>query len=92
MAQMVKNPSVIQETQETRIRSGHVRDGGMIPGVGKSPGEGNGYPVFSPREFHRQRSLADYSPWDRRVEHDTNTRYRLAGFRDLASGVTGGSP
>ena len=45
MAQMVKNPPVIQETQETRIRSGHVRDGGLIPGLGRSPGEGNGNPL-----------------------------------------------
>ena len=42
MAQMVKNPPAMQETQETRIRSGHVRDGGLIPGLGRSPGEGNG--------------------------------------------------
>ena len=27
-------------------------------------------PVFLPREFHGQRSLAGYSPWDRRVRHD----------------------
>ena len=26
--------------------------------------------VFLPREFHGQRSLAGYSPWDLRVGHD----------------------
>ena len=40
-------------------------DPGLIPGLGRSPGEGNGYPtpVFLPGEFHGQRSLAGYCPW-----------------------------
>ena len=33
-------------------------DLGSIPGSGKSPGEGDGDPVFFPRESHGQRSLA----------------------------------
>ena len=39
-------------------------DLGSIPGLGRSPGEGNGWlptPVFFPGEFHGQRSLAGYS-------------------------------
>ena len=37
----------------------------LIPGLGRSPGEGNGSPLqYSfPGEFHKQRSLAGYSPW-----------------------------
>ena len=36
----------------------------LIPGSGKSPGEGgNPLPVFLSRESHGQRSLAGYSPW-----------------------------
>ena len=41
----------------------------MIPGLGRCPEEGNGYPVqysFLPGEFHGQRSLAGYSPWGRK--------------------------
>ena len=40
----------------------------MIPGSGRYPGEGYGYftPVFLPGRFHRQRSLAGYSPWGHR--------------------------
>ena len=40
-------------------------DLGSIPGLGRSPGEGNGYPtpVFLPGEFHGQRSWVGYSPW-----------------------------
>ena len=33
-------------------------DLGLIPGLGRSPGEGNGYP----HQFHGQRSLVGYSP------------------------------
>ena len=41
-------------------------DLGSIPGSKRSPGEGNGNPppVFLSGEFHGQRSLAGYSPWD----------------------------
>ena len=39
-------------------------DLGLIPGLGRSPGEGNGNPPkFLPGESHGQRSLAGHSPW-----------------------------
>ena len=40
-------------------------DPGLIPGLGRSPGEGNGNsaPVSLPGKLHEQRSLAGYSPW-----------------------------
>ena len=40
-------------------------DLGLIPGLERSPAEGNSYttPVFLLREFHGQRNLAGYSPW-----------------------------
>ena len=43
-------------------------DEGLIPGSGRSPGEGNRQPapVFLPGESHRQRSLLGYSPWGRK--------------------------
>ena len=42
--------------------AGDARDVGSSPGLGRSPGEGNGNPtsVFLTGEFHRQRSLAGY--------------------------------
>ena len=48
-------------------------DAGSIPGSGRSPGEGNGYPlqVFLPGESHGQRSLVDYSPWGCRESERT---------------------
>ena len=44
---------------------GDVRDAGSVPGLGRSPGEGNGNPLplaFLPGESHGQRSRAGYSP------------------------------
>ena len=50
----------------------NVRDMGLIPGLGRSLGEGNGNPlqycclenpVLLPGESHGWRSLVSYSPW-----------------------------
>ena len=39
-------------------------DSGLILGLGRSPGEGNGYPLqFLYGELHGQRSLVGYSRW-----------------------------
>ena len=49
---------------------GDARDVGLIPGSGRSPGrKWQPIPVFLPGDFHKHRSLAGYSPWDRRVKH-----------------------
>ena len=43
----------------------NMGDLGSVPGLGRSPGEGNGrqlIPIFLPGETHGQRSLTDYSP------------------------------
>ena len=44
------------------VNAGHT---GSIPGLGRSPGEGNGNstPVFLPGGSHGQRSLVVYGPW-----------------------------
>ena len=41
-------------------------DAGLIPGLGRSPGKGNGSPLQCSclGESHGQGSLAGYSPWD----------------------------
>ena len=51
----------------------HVGYLGSIPGLGRSPGEGKGYPtaVFLSGEFH-----ALYTPWGQK-ESDTNERLSL---------------
>ena len=54
-------------------------DLGSIPGLGRSPAEGNGYPLqYSGLENpHGQRSLAGYSPCGRK-ESDTTDRLSTA--------------
>ena len=43
-------------------KAGDIREMGSIPGLGRSPGEGQSTPVFLPGESHGQRSLEGYSP------------------------------
>ena len=45
-------------------------DVSLIPGSRRSPGEGNGTPVFLPGKSHGHRSLVGYSPWGHK-EPDT---------------------
>ena len=54
-ALVVKNPPA---------NAGDIRDVSLIPGLGRSPGGGNGNPtaVFLPGKSHGQRSLGGYSP------------------------------
>ena len=55
---MVKNPPAMQD---------------LIPGLGRSPGEGDGYGLLLilPGESHEQRSLAGYNPWGRKESDKT---------------------
>ena len=48
-----------------------VGDLGLIPRLGRSPGEGNGKPtpVFLPGESYGQRSLVGYNPWGHKELH-----------------------
>ena len=50
------------------------------PWVGKIPWRRKWQPtpVFLPGEFHRQRNLADYSPWSRKELDTTEHTYRQA--------------
>ena len=52
---MIKNPPA---------DGGYVRDTGLIPGLGRSPGGGKGYPTlgFLPGKSNGQKSLEGYSP------------------------------
>ena len=49
----------------------------LIPGMRRSPGEGNEYPFqYSPGEFHGQSSLVGYNPWGHK-ELDITERLSL---------------
>ena len=43
-------------------------------GILQAEGNGQPTPVFLPGEFHGQRSLAGYSPWNCTVGHDLVTK------------------
>ena len=48
---------------EVKASACNAGDPGLIPGVGRSIGEGNGNPLhFLPGESHGRRSLVGYSP------------------------------
>ena len=58
----------------------------MIPGLGRSPGgrHGNPIPVFLPREFYGEGTLAGYTPWghkDSDMTEKLNTHTAQAAAR-----------
>ena len=55
VVQMVKNMPAMWETQVQSLSQEDLLEIGMGP-----------TPVFWPEEFHGQRSLVGYSPWDRK--------------------------
>ena len=63
-ALVVKNPPA---------NSGDLRDTGLIPGLGRSPGAGHNNPLQYPclKNPHGERSLVGYSPWGHKVSDMT---------------------
>ena len=64
-------PSGSAEKESTRS----VGDQGLIPWLGRSPGEGKGYPF----QYSGLQNSMDCSPWDRQ-ESDTTERLSLSFF------------
>ena len=64
---------------DSKVSAYNVGDPGSVPGLGRSPWEGNGKPlkVFLPGKSHGWRSLVGYSPWDHK-ESDTTERLHFA--------------
>ena len=65
------------DSKESACNAGYP---GLIPGLGRSPGKRNGYPltpVFLPEESRGQRSLAGYSPWGRKESDVTEHTHFL---------------
>ena len=61
--------------QTVKCLSTNAGDPGSVPGLGRSPGEGNGNPLqyYCLEKSHGQRSLVGYSPWGCK-ESDTTER------------------
>ena len=55
---------------------------GLIPGLGRAPGVGNGKPtlVFFPGKFHGQRRLAGYSLWGHKESGTTEHTHTHAAI------------
>ena len=66
-----KVPSKTKPKQNGKESACSAGDLGSGSGLGRFPGEGNGYPLqYLSREFHGQRSLAGYGPQShKRVGH-----------------------
>ena len=58
--------------------AGNSGDMGLIPGLGRSPGERKQQPtpVLFPGKFYEQRSLVGYSPWSCKELDTTEHTYR----------------
>ena len=54
---------------DSKASACNAGDPGLIPGLGRSPGEGNGNPLQ-----HRRRSLIGYSPWSCKESDTTEQR------------------
>ena len=61
---MVKNPSA---------NVGDIRDAGLIPGSGRSPGKGNDYPV----QYSYLENLMERGAWQATVHGATKNRTQL---------------
>ena len=63
-----KSYQVVLVVKKLPANAGDARNTGSVLGLGRSPREGNGYPLQYSclGKSHRQRSLADYSPWGRK--------------------------
>ena len=67
-------------------------DPGLIPGLGRSPGEGNGNPLqHRSLEIHGWRCLEGYSPWGCKESDTTGQLHFLSFFLSLNSDI-GGQP
>ena len=66
---------VVLVVENLPANAGDIRDSGLIPGLGRSPGGGPGNPFqySSLENSHGQSSLAGYSPWGLK-ESDTTER------------------
>ena len=65
---LVKNPPV---------NEGDIREAGLIPGLGRSPGGRHGKPLQYPclENPHGERKLADYSPYGCKELDTTEATY-----------------
>ena len=78
----VRRNSDLPSGSDGKVSAYNAGDLGSIPGLGRSPGEGNGSPLqySCPEKSHGRRSLVGYSPWGRK-ELDTTERLHFPSFK-----------
>ena len=64
---------VAREVRNLPANAGDIRNVGLVPGSGRSPGGGHGNPVSLAGESHGQRSLVGYGPWGSTEPDKTET-------------------
>ena len=71
--------------------AGDTKDEGSIPGLGRSPGAGNGNPLqyFCLEKSHGQRSLRGYSPWGYKESDMTEHAHTHTTTKGYPSGIMG---
>ena len=74
-----------QTVKKSVCNAGDTGYVGLIPGSGRVPWrrEWQPTPVFLPGEFHGQRSLAGYSPWDNKELGTTEWLIHTPLIKDL---------
>ena len=83
-----------EEVKNLPANAGDTRDMGLIPGLRRSPGIGNGnqLPAFLPGKFHGQRGLVCYNPWDCKesdmIEHIDNMHIHMKPLKPPQKAVT----
>ena len=73
---------------EDKASACNAGDPGLVPGLGRSPGEGNGSPLqYSCLENPMERSSAGYSPWGHK-ELDMTERLHIHHLHVLEANTT----
>ena len=72
-------PGCVPSGSDSKESACNTRDPGMIPGLRRCPGEGNGHPFWYSRleNPHGQGSLVGYSPWGHK-DSDTTEWLKLS--------------
>ena len=69
--------------QTVKASAYNVGDPGSIPGLGRSPGEGNGNPF----QYSYLENPMDRGAWEAAVHGVTNSRTRLSNFSHSLKGI-----
>ena len=76
---------------ELVVKAGDIRDTGSTPGLGRSPGGGNGNPFqYSCLKSPMEGSLVEYNPWgckDLDTTERLSTLHKLDSFSNSTSGL-----